>query len=196
MLIAPLNLVRLHRYWIYSINYIDEMVFIFLVRYHVKMPRELVTMQVASYSDKLSKLVRVRLLDEARGVLFPLFVKLSGNFVPLSWGNKFLLCKQLGSNLSRWGWFLFSKFKLRIMRCSLSNFGRLLIWLSTEAKEIYVLRLIHEVRLIALNYGHIFDCLLVRLRSSDHTFVEEGVVLVSCIDFLRLLYNSVLFSIT
>jgi len=153
-------------------------------------------MQVASYSDKLSKLVRVRLLDEALGVLLPLFIKPSRNFVPLSWSNNFLLCKQLGSNLSSWGWFLVSNFELRIIRCSLSNFSRLLIWLSTEAKEIYVLRLIHEVRLIALNYGHIFDCLLVHLRSSDHTFVEEGVVLVSYINFLRLLLIRFLLSIT
>ena len=185
MLVASLDLVGLHRDRVDAIDHVHKVICLFLVGHDVKVTRHLIAVQVPTYCNELSLHGRVLILDQIGCIGLPLLAKLLLNFVPLG-SCQILACgcclcclclaslrlissRSCGLHCGSCSSRLFCHHSLRRLICI--------------TKEIIILRLVHEVRLVAFDHRHVVDGGLGKLRAwlldrRDDALVEEGLCLV------------------
>ena len=88
MLVSTLDLVRLHRGWVNAIDHEHEMVAIFDIADHVKVPRELIAVKIPTDGDKLALFDVIGLLEQPVGVLLALLLELLVFGVALRRGHR------------------------------------------------------------------------------------------------------------
>ena len=181
MLVAPLDLVCLHRNRVNAVDHIDEVILVLLVRYHVKMSRHFITVEVAANSNELALHGWILIFNEVVGVSATLFAKLLLDLMSLCWRQIGILsaCRCLGVSALQ-----VIAYGQRLGTCC-SHWWSChphlrLVWIT---KEIIIFSLVHKVSLIALDHRHIFDGGLLHVGSllhrRDHTLVEKSVSLIS-----------------
>ena len=76
VLVSALDLVRLHRGWVYSIDHEHKMVAIFDIADHIKVPCKLITVQISTDRDKLALPDVLGFFEQSAGVLFAFLLEL------------------------------------------------------------------------------------------------------------------------